>query len=109
MASLVAEQLAERADHPRRQVVDAEVPAVLERGDRLRLARAGVAGDHHEIDPGDRFAFRRCEAVDMSLARLTLARPVKLLVNIPRELARDPGHGLQLLLLARRNRSGEPK
>ena len=36
------------ADHPRRQVVDAEVAAVLEGGDRFRLARAGVAGDHHQ-------------------------------------------------------------
>ena len=59
--------------------------------------------------PGIDSRFVAAGRVDMSLARLTLTRPVKLLVNIPRELARDPGHGLQLLLLARRNRSGEPK
>ena len=47
-AALVAEELAEAADHPRRQVVDAEVAAVLEGGDRLRLAGAGVAGDHDQ-------------------------------------------------------------
>ena len=40
----------EAADHPRRQVVDAEVTAVLEGGDRLRLAGPGVAGDHDQID-----------------------------------------------------------
>ncbi len=50
-AALVAEELAEAADHPRRQVVDAEVAAVLEGGDRLRLAGAGVAGDQDEVDP----------------------------------------------------------
>src|SRR5215207_7063664 len=47
-AALVAEELAEAGDHPRRQVVDAEVAAVLEGGDRLRLARARVAGDDDE-------------------------------------------------------------
>ena len=49
-AALVAEQLAERGDHPRRQVVDAEVARVLEGGDRLRLAGARVAGDHEQLD-----------------------------------------------------------
>ena len=44
-AALVAEELAEAVDHPRRQVVDAEVAAVLEGGDRLRLPGPGVAGD----------------------------------------------------------------
>ena len=39
-APLVPEELAESADHPRRQVVDAEIAAVLEGGDRLRLAGA---------------------------------------------------------------------
>ena len=41
------EQLAQALDHPRRQVVDAEVAAILEGGNRLRFAGAGVAGDHH--------------------------------------------------------------
>src|SRR5512143_2200893 len=50
-AALVPEELAEPADHPRRQVVDAEVAAVLEGRDRLGLAGAGVPGDHHELDP----------------------------------------------------------
>ena len=49
-AALVAEELAEAADHPRRQVVDAEVAAVLEGGDRLRLAGARVAGDDDQRD-----------------------------------------------------------
>src|SRR4029079_19756112 len=39
-AALMAEELAERTDHARREVVDAEVAAVLERRDRLRLAGA---------------------------------------------------------------------
>src|ERR671918_2780679 len=59
LASLVAEQLAERADHARRQVVDAEVTAVLEGRDRLRLPGARVAGDHdqvHRLRIGDRLA-----------------------------------------------------
>jgi hypothetical protein len=38
--SLVDEELAEPGDHPRRQVVDAEVAAVLEGGDRFRLPGA---------------------------------------------------------------------
>jgi hypothetical protein len=46
----VAEELAEAADHPRRQVVHAEEAGVLEGGDRFRLARAGVPGDHHQGD-----------------------------------------------------------
>ena len=50
-AALVAEQLAEPGDHPRRQVVDAEVAAVLEGGDRLGLAGPRVAGDHDHLDP----------------------------------------------------------
>jgi hypothetical protein len=49
-ASLVAKELAERADHSRRQVVDAEVTAVLEGRDRLGLARTRVPGDHDEVD-----------------------------------------------------------
>jgi len=46
----VAEELAQRGDHPRRQVVDAKVAAVLEGGDRLRLAGAGMAGDQNQFD-----------------------------------------------------------
>ena len=57
-AALVAEQLAERADHPRRQVVDAEVAPVLEGGDRLRLAGPRVAGDHDQLHPGLEQALR---------------------------------------------------
>src|SRR5215212_1575304 len=50
-AAGVAEELPQAADHPRRQVVHAEVAAVLEGGDRLRLTGPRVAGDHHEFDP----------------------------------------------------------
>ena len=49
-ASLVAEELAEGADHPRGEVVDAKVAAVLERRDGLRLPGPRVAGDHHQVD-----------------------------------------------------------
>src|SRR3954447_27077725 len=54
VAAGMAKQLAERADHPRRQVVDAEVPRVLERRDRLGLSRARVPGDHDEVHRGFR-------------------------------------------------------
>src|SRR5262245_9274656 len=47
-AALELEQLTEGADHPGRDVVDAEVAAVLERRDGLGLARARVAGDDDE-------------------------------------------------------------
>ena len=43
LGALVHEQLDERADHLRRQVVDAEVAGVLEDVHRRRLARARVA------------------------------------------------------------------
>jgi hypothetical protein len=49
LAALVAEEVGKRADHPGRQVVDAEVTGVLEGGHRLRLAGAGEAGDEHEV------------------------------------------------------------
>ena len=64
-AALVAEELAEAVDHPRRQVVDAEVAAVLEGGDRLRLAGPGVAGDHDQASTSRRLAIasvRSCSA-----------------------------------------------
>ena len=41
-------QLGERGDQRRRQVVDAEVAEVLERANRLRLARPGKAREHDE-------------------------------------------------------------
>src|SRR5687768_9190847 len=47
---LVAEELAQGADHPGRQVVDAEKARVLEGRDCLRLAGSRVAGDHPELD-----------------------------------------------------------
>ena len=49
LAALVAEQVGELPDHLGRQVVDAEVAGVLEAGHRLRLPRAGEAGDDHEV------------------------------------------------------------
>ena len=49
LAALVAEQVGQRADHLRRQVVDAEVARVLEAGHRLGLARAREAGDDDEV------------------------------------------------------------
>src|SRR5688500_6049749 len=49
-APVVAEELAQGADHPRREVVDAEEAGVLEGGDRLGLAGAGVARDDEELD-----------------------------------------------------------
>ena len=49
LGALVHEQLDQRADHLRRQVVDAEVARVLEHVHRRRLARAGEARDHHEV------------------------------------------------------------
>jgi hypothetical protein len=49
LRSLVQEQLSERVDHPGRQVVDAEVPGVVEHVHRRRLAGAGEAGDHHQV------------------------------------------------------------
>ena len=49
LGAVVDEQLDERADHPRREVVDAEVAAVLEDVHRRRLAGAGEARDHDEV------------------------------------------------------------
>ena len=49
LGALVHEQLDQRADHLRRQVVDAEVARVLEHVHRRRLAGAGEAGDHHQV------------------------------------------------------------
>src|SRR5581483_1715504 len=49
VAPRVSEELAERADHPRRQVVDAEIARVLERRHGLGLAGARVAGDEDEL------------------------------------------------------------
>ena len=46
---LVHEQLGQRADHLRRQVVDAEVAGVLEDRHRGRLPGAGVPGDDDEV------------------------------------------------------------
>src|SRR5206468_789463 len=86
-AAGMAEQLAERVDHPRRQVVDAEVAAVLEGGDRLRLAGAGVPGDHDDPD-----VLGRRDTVSWLLAGvLHLARAVELLVDLPRDLTRQAG------------------
>src|SRR3954454_13156888 len=49
LGALVHEQLRERADHLRRQVVDAEVAGILEHVHRRRLAGARQAGDDDEI------------------------------------------------------------
>ena len=49
LAAAVPEEVRQRADHLRRKVVDAEVAGVLERGHRLRLARAAEARDHDEV------------------------------------------------------------
>jgi hypothetical protein len=81
-AALVAEQLAEAVDHPRRQVVDAEVAAVLEGGDRLRLAGTGMAGNDDQVHLA---------------VRHRLAGSVELLVDLPAYFARQAGHRLQFL------------
>ena len=74
-AALVAEEVTELADHPRRQVVDAEEAAVLEGGDRLRLAGPGVAGDD---DNGDVLlragAVARGAVAALSVGRRLLSR-----------------------------------
>ena len=49
LGALVHEELDERADHLRRQVVDAEVARVLEDVHRRRLPGAGVAGDDDQV------------------------------------------------------------
>src|SRR5271166_615257 len=49
LRTLVDEQLDQRADHRRREVVYAEVAGVIEHVHRGRLARAREAGDHDEI------------------------------------------------------------
>ena len=49
LRALVHEQLDQRADHLRGQVVDAEVARVLEHVHRGRLARAGEARDHDDV------------------------------------------------------------
>ena len=54
----VHEQVHERADHLRGQVVHAEVALVLERGHRGRLAGAREPGDDHQIDEGRAFLRR---------------------------------------------------
>ena len=103
-AALVAEQLAEGADHPRRQVVDAEVAAVLEGGDRLRLAGARVAGDDDQVDVPDGRAVSRRRA-----SRRPSSRLVQLPVDVAGELAGDARDGLELLAAGPTRRSGEPK
>src|SRR5215212_1213850 len=80
LAALVAEELRQRADHLGRQVVDAEVAGVLESGHRLRLARAGEAGDDHEV-------------LDHLRA---LSGLVDVGVNPASDLARQARHRLQL-------------
>ena len=60
LRALVHEQLDERADHLRRQVVDAEVARVLEDVHRRRLAGAREAGDDDEVlEPRARVQRRR--------------------------------------------------
>jgi hypothetical protein len=49
LRALVDEQLDQRADHLGRQVVDAEVPGVLEDVHGRRLAGARVARDDDEV------------------------------------------------------------
>jgi hypothetical protein len=53
----VQEQLRERADHARREVVDAEVAGVVEHAERRGLAGAGEAGDHNEIGQASHVSF----------------------------------------------------
>ncbi len=72
-AALVAEELAEAADHPRRQVVDAEVAAVLEGGDRLRLAGPGVTGDHDQLDLAAGSAPSRSASTSCALSVLAIS------------------------------------
>jgi len=49
LGALVDEELGQAADHLRGQVVHAEVAGVLEDIHRRRLARAGEAGDDHQV------------------------------------------------------------
>ena len=84
--ALVAEELAQRPDHPRRQVVDAEEARVLERGDRLRLARARIAGDHPQLD-----------GLREQLGLRASSGLVELAVDVARDLARYARDGLDLL------------
>ena len=95
-AARVAEELTEAADHPRRQVVDTEVAAVLEGGDRLRLAGPGVAGDddHHHLGLGP--VLRHPVLFSCSwMSRATLPG--------------TPGTASSSSRLAAINRSGDPK
>src|SRR3954464_8016474 len=92
LAALVGEELRQRPDHLRRQVVDAEIAGVLEARHRLRLACAGEAADHHEVlDGGSHLTL--CTYSWISRATL----PGR------------PGTASSSSRLASRNRSGVPK
>ena len=103
-AALVAEQLAEAADHPRRQVVDAEVAAVLEGGDRFRLARPGMAGDDRPASSRGRGGSASCSDVGLASQFVEVARGShERLCQAGRAPTRVPRG------VAARKRSGEPK
>ena len=69
------EQLDERADHLRGQVVDAEIALVLEHRHRGGFARAGEPGDDHQVGERRRLAGRRNRlSVELFHARYLHAR-----------------------------------
>lgn len=86
------EQLGQLGDHLGGQIVDAEVPAVLEAGHGLGLAGAGEAGDHDEIVHGSAVVPLTSE-LNVSIS----VHPVHVRMYLPGRLARQPGHSLQLL------------
>src|SRR6187549_168029 len=94
-AAVEPEHLAEAADQAGRQVVDAEVAAVLEGGDRLRLAGPRVAGDHDQLDV---LALRHRQPILCSCSWISRA-----------SLPGTPGTASSSSRLAARKRSGEPK
>jgi hypothetical protein len=55
LAAVVLDELGERGDHLRRQVVDAEVPRILEARHGLRLPGAREPCDQDEVVDGHHF------------------------------------------------------
>ena len=90
-----ANRSASERDHLRRQVVDAEVAGVLEARHRLRLARAGEAGDHRR----SRRSSRTGSALGERRAALARASAdlVDVLVDIAGDLPRNTRNRLEFL------------
>src|SRR4051794_26915301 len=92
LAAVMAEQLSQRGDHLRRQVVDAEVAGVLEASHRLGLARPREAADQHEV------LYRGAHLTLCTYSWISRAT-----------LPGRPGTASSSSLLASRKRSGVPK